>query len=259
MKYGNRMKCAVNETQLNERMRYRPKILEFHLVEGDLIGEGLEKLKKVITRVQQLGIKVYLHHPMRSRAGTQHILSENPAIRTYYEESSRILAKVSRDYNIKTVIHCNYAESEWVEPTYENTLRMKKAIERILAYGREVFLWEDSCKGLFSHQNPYLMDEIVRPLSLPLVQDISHSFIALKGDQELLLKSVQDSSQYVQYYHVVDSMGVNHDGLELGKGRIQWESLKPYITLKDFIYEIALQDHEKSGEMVSSAQYFKSI
>jgi sugar phosphate isomerase/epimerase len=136
---------------------------------------------------------------------------------------------------------------------------MREEIQKIVSFGRNVFLWEDSCSGLFSYQNPYLIKEVIKPLRLDIVVDVSHSFIALRGDNEKLLDVINSVCNYAQYYHIVDSMGEKHDGLELGHGKINWSPLKPYMKNKPHIFEISLDDYNDCSPMIRSYQYFAAL
>lgn len=255
----NRMKCAVNDIQVKDRLTYNPEIIEFHLVLSDIYGEGRKKLEKTIKYIQKQGIKVYLHHPMQIEGSYIHILDPDLKRREGYKEIAKTMVEISKKFGVKTVIHCNYVELKGIEEGYETTIELKEAIEEVLRYGREYLLWEDSAAGLFSYHNPYLIDEVILPLALPLVLDISHTFIALEGDNQKTLEVVERTSHLTEYYHVVDSMGLQHDGLELGVGLVNWQALKPYIEEKDFIFEPVLNDKNSAIEMKRSADYFNSL
>lgn len=255
----NRLKCAVNDIQINDRLLYKPDIIEFHLVEQDLFGDRLENLKYWIDFVQKKGIKVYLHHPMKLNGKFLHILSNDNDLKNFYFQSCKILSELSQTFNLKTVLHCNYNNSEYIEPNLENTKKLKNEIKKILSFGREHFLWEDSISGLFSYSNPHLFKEVIQPLNLPLVQDISHSFVALKGNNEKLFELVKSIFPFVEYYHVVDSLGIEHDSLTLGKGNIIWKPIKSFIIQKDFIFEIGLKNTNDCFEMIKSANFFSKI
>jgi hypothetical protein len=55
-------------------------------------------------------------------------------------------------------------------------------------------------------------------------------------------------------------MGLEHDSLPLGQGRIDWKIVKPFVLGKDFIFEINLSgDHIDCTPMVDSAKYFSNL
>lgn len=252
----NRVKCSLDPIQVEERLRHQPDILEFYLQEDDVFGDKLNHLTNMIDYVQKQGVKVYLHHPIKYRGAYVDILHEEVEYREYYLLSTRILHRICLTYGIKCVLHCYSQDTysaNYMDKTH--TEELKAAIEPILAWGGDVFMWENVITGLFTFHNPYLLDVIVKPLQLPLVHDISHTFIGVQGDNNALAAITKQFDPYVCYLHVVDSLGEKHDGLELGTGRIDWEPLFPYIETKDFIYEVMLEDNEDATPMVRSRDY----
>ncbi|MFP3726995.1 sugar phosphate isomerase/epimerase [Priestia filamentosa] len=255
---GNRLKTGISSLAIEDRLQYNPEIIEFFLNTQSL--EDIEELRSKIRYVKSKGIKVYLHHPAKLNGKYLDILSKDPAMKEYYTWSSKVLAQLCKEEDIRCVIHCHYAGSESSEEiTLEKTLEMKEEISKILEFGREVFLWEDTIEGLFAHTNPYLFEHVIQPLQLDLNLDISHSYIATKGNNEELLSIVKRTAPYVKYLHVVDSLGQEHDGRELGEGSINWLPLKPYIEGKDFVFEILLKDINDCLPMVRSAEYFNGL
>lgn len=255
-----RLKCSTNSEQIKERLSHKPDILELHLTEVDLEGEALLELTRIIEDLQSKNVTVYLHHPMKYKGEALDILHKNQEIREFYFKSCRILSVICRAYHIKCVLHCHYSGTESSNyQSKEKTLEMKKEMEKVLAFTEHVFLWENTIEGLFSYHNPYLMDTIIKPLHLPLVHDISHTFIGVNGNNKKLLEITKQIDPYVKYLHVVDSLGESHDGLELGTGKVQWKPLVPYIQHKPYIYEIALENFLDSSPMNRSAHYLEAL
>ena len=123
------------------------------------------------------------------------------------------------------------------------------------------FLWEDTTQGIFSAENPYLWEEIVQPLDLPLNIDISHSFISLKGNNEALHRHLDRFHSFAKYYHLVDSNGEFHDALPLGLGKIDWPMVKSYVQDTDFIFEVDLKQNNylDCTMMIESAEYYNQL
>ncbi|WP_219621084.1 hypothetical protein [Bacillus sp. UMB0893] len=88
-----------------------------------------------------------------------------------------------------------------------------------------------------------------------MAYDISHAFISFKGDNRLLLEQIEKLDSYIQYFHVVDSKGQQHDGLQLGTGKINWEPILPFLMNRPYIYEINLKDITAAVEMYESHLY----
>jgi hypothetical protein len=255
-----RLKTALIPEQIHNRMTYNPEILELHLIEENLYEP--EKLIKQIQAFKSNGVRVYLHHPSTFNGQYLDIISSSNEMRNFYDWSCEVLASICKQEKIKCIIHCHYLQSESCHFLNQSKrIETRKRIEEILRINDQCFLWEDTIRGIFSAENPYLLSEIVKPLNLPLNIDISHSFIALKGDNDKLRHHLENSHQYAHYYHLVDSMGITHDSLPLGKGRIDWKMVKSYVKETDFIFEIDLKGSKflDCSLMIESARYFNSI
>lgn len=255
---SHRLKCILDPVQLNDRLSYRPDILEIQLLDQDL--RHAERTISMIRTVQEKGVKVYLHHPTKYKDQYLDILHEAPFMRTYYRESSEQIARICQKTHTKCVIHAHYNHtSSSGKKSRRDTREMAREIERILRIDPTCFIWEDTVNGLFSASNPYLIEEIIQPLDLPRVIDLSHSFISWKGDNDRLIQTLEQTAPYAVYFHVVDSMGIEHDSLSLGQGRIDWKRVKPFVGEHDFIFEIGLRDFTDCQEMIESEQYWSTI
>lgn len=249
------MKCSYHPDQLYDRLKYRPEILELHLLEDDLFGEKRKQLESAISMLVSQGIEVYLHHPVKYRGRFLNIIHEQKEDYLFYHLSTMILAEICHTYTVKCVIHPQYLPSNTSVINQENRDRLVNEISRVLSYGKDVFLWENSIYGLFTAENPHWFEDIVQPLNLPLAYDISHAFISFKGDNGLLLEQIQKLAPCIRYFHVVDSEGQKHDGLPLGKGKVDWRPIIPYLETRPYIYEITLADPADAAEMYNSHVY----
>ncbi|WP_067730601.1 TIM barrel protein [Oceanobacillus damuensis] len=255
-----RLKASLDPLQIENRLQYEPEIMELHLVEEDLYHP--ESLVEVVRALKVQGIQVYLHHPMRYKGKFLDIISSSQEIRDFYDWSSWELAAICKQEKIQCVIHCHYANTESSDyMDFRARKEMRQRVEKLLSISEVCFLWEDTIKGIFSAENPYLFSEIIQPLELPLNIDVSHAFIALQGDNERLQQHLEIFHPYANYFHLVDSFGENHDALPLGQGNIDWNMVKHYVGEKDFIFEI---DLKRSGfldctPMMRSVEYFNKI
>jgi sugar phosphate isomerase/epimerase len=249
------LKCSYEPEQLYDRLRYKPDIIELHLHEDDLFKDKRNQLENTISMLLNLGYDVYLHHPTKYNGRYLNIIHEQKEDYLFYHLSTRILAEICLTHSIKCIIHPHYLPSATSSINSENNEKMVNEMNQILTYGKDVFLWENSIHGLFTAENTNWFEEIVKPLHLPLAYDISHAFISFKGDNLLLLEQIKKLDSYIHYFHVVDSEGQKHDGLQLGTGLIQWEPILPFLMNRPYIYEIALKDKTNAVEMYESHLY----
>lgn len=255
-----RLKTSLHPQQIDNRLLYNPEIIELHLKEENLYKP--EEILENIHALKSKGVRVYLHHPTTYKGKYLDIISSDCKMRDFYDWSSKELAAICKKENIKCIIHCHYVRSESSDFGDQAARdETRKRIEEILRINDQCFLWEDSIKGIFSAENPFLLSEIIKPLNLPLNIDISHTFIALKGDNQRLQKNLESFHGFANYFHLVDSMGQSHDALPLGKGNIDWTMVKPYVEKKDFVFEIDLRSSNflDCGLMIESVEYFNRI
>lgn len=254
-----RLKCSIDENQVANRLLYQPEIVELQLVEQDIYRP--DKIYETIQKLKQHHIIPYLHHPSKYKGVYLDILSDDNDNKEFYIYSSKVLSEICRQEKVHCVIHAHYSGtvSSILPRNRENSVRMRHEIEKIMAFEHRYFLWENTIEGLFSHKNEYLLEEIITPLQLPLCFDISHSFISLQGNNDKLAEKLHEFAPLNHYFHVVDSLGQDHDSLCLGKGNVNWNLVKPFIDEKPFIFEIGLPNFNDCTPMMESVQFYNNL
>lgn len=239
------------------------------MLEDDLFGQKRKDLERWIRWMKHQGLNVYIHHPQDINGGLLHINSKESIIGSYFELSTRILVEISEKYDCYTVVHWNYGADKKVQhqeiPVKESysmseiefLVEKTEEIDRHIGKGR--ILWENPSAGIGAYRDDFVLAELIAQTSLSLTFDTSHAFISLKGNNNKLEDTIKLLEHNIAYYHVVDSMGLVHDSLPLGDGRIDFARLKPYIIEKDFIYEIDIKNINDAREAVASHHYFTCL
>jgi len=259
------LKCSTDRDQIEDRLKYRPHLIEIQLFEKDIDSPSL--IVETIKRLKEHDTKVILHHPMKVNGKYLDILSDDLEVYNYYRRSCEILNEICYTQEISCVVHPHYdhcisgtVDTSDIMLLLERSEVMREAIAAIRDITCDRFLWENSPRGVFSGENPYWISDIVQHMNLPLCYDISHAFMSFRGDNIELEKNIISAFPFTLYYHVVDSQGSQiHDALTLGSGRIDWGRLRPYILQRDFIFEIELPDYTDCTPMIQSAKYFESL
>lgn len=251
------LKCAIESSQIQNRLLYNPNRLELQLREKDMYD--LDHVYETVRSLQYKGVQVVLHHPMSVRGHSLDILDENSTVSHFYRWTTRELIELCKQLKIKCVIHAHYAfttSKDINDITIQNTYN---EIEKIHKNDPGVLLWENSCYGVFTNQNEELLNKIIKPLGLNMCFDISHSFISLKGNNQKMQEILKEFSPHIQYFHVVDSKGLSHDALPLGEGHIDWKPILPFLENKPFIFEIGLKDFNNCEPMLQSVQFYNNL
>lgn len=253
------LKSNLGIEYIEDRLQYHPDILEFHLNAKDM--ENKNEIVESIRLVKSKGIQVVLHHPPKLKNGYLDIISKDPEIRDFYDWSTRELIQICKEEQVHLVIHPHYANSNSSNITLENVEELSERIQHFQQLGAGYLWWENTIEGIFSSHNPGWLSSIVRPLQLSLCFDVSHDFLALKGNNEEVMKTLESALPNIEYFHVVDSMGKEHDGLPLGEGRIDWRSIKPFLKNHPYIFEIDLSEsnHKDSRPMYNSWTFLQQL
>lgn len=79
---------------------------------------------------------------------------------------------------------------------------------------------------------------LYKNLKIKICLDTSHSYLACKFLHKNFYKEIEKNKKYIDYIHLSDANSSDGEGLQLGKGEINFKKLKKYIETIDFIPEI---------------------
>lgn len=132
-------------------------------------------------------------------------------------------------------------------------------MDRFARMGQKHIMFENSISPIFFYGDPQ-MDRRIMTHHWRLAFDTSHCFIHEHGSNDRLAASLKRLAPQVVHYHLVDSMGIQHDSLPLGKGRIDWQRVMPLLNSQaSYIYEIAMDDPNDSRPQRESAAYLRRL
>lgn len=264
------LKGSTNTRQIVDRLSQKGiSLYEFHLEDADLFGERFKQLEEWIRIMRRNGIQVMLHHPGNVNGTRLHINGTNSIMAAFYELSTRILVDLCEKYDCYTVIHWNYSMTgacighEVIDEDLPSEEHLRKTLEKCLAIDKAIgkgrIYWENGVMGSGAYRGDYVWAKMVAETDLKLTFDISHAFIAMKGDNAALQETMRLLDANIAYFHVVDSEGVFHDSLPIGKGKIAFQPLLPAIMKRPYIYEITLSDSNDCAEMLDSHRALQNI
>lgn len=262
------LKSSSDPKQLESRLKYHPEVFEFYTSEKDFTSEGLERLKNSIEEVKRLATdKIILHHPMMYNGDFLEVIvpeKEKPELYSFLMKSTNALLQLAWDYNIEVLVHGSYGQQT------QKFLSMYSGIEVARNYlynkldefqelGQEHIMFENSISPLFYFGNKK-EDEFIYNKGYRLAYDTSHALIKLQGNQKLFLESLERLKKHIVHYHLVDTLGKEHDSLVLGKGITNWSKVIPLLNSEaSSIYEIDLEDLNNPREQVESHLYVQSL
>ncbi|MBF7093968.1 sugar phosphate isomerase/epimerase [Streptococcus sp. HF-1907] len=264
MKHLLGLKSSSDSQQLNSRLIYHPDVFEFYTSQKNFSKEGLRRLEEAIQEVQvQATKRIVLHHPMTfENEYLEMVVPEATFPRTYafLQESTEALLDLADSYDTKVLVHGSYELRNPATVDYYGSLEaandyLFRELEKWTRLGKGHIFFENGISPLFSFGEPDY-DKAILEAGFPLAYDVSHAFIHLAGDNAALVQSLETLKPNIQHYHLVDSMGISHDSLPLGQGKIDWKKVYQHLNPSaSSIYEIDLKDVTNPYEQLASHQY----
>ena len=262
------LKGSRDRTQINDRLQYHPTTYEFYTDTTDFTTDGYKELYDAVQYVQSQGVSnIVIHHPMQyGQFHTEIIAPENqfPQLYRFIETSTEQLIRLASDLNVQCLIHGSYAnETKFFIQQYPTVEDAQQAafnrLDRFKSMGGNHIMFENSISPIFSFGTPENEDEIVSH-HYRVAFDTSHCFIYVHGDNARLLASLRHLQPSIVHYHLVDSLGLHHDSLPLGKGKIDWAAVLPLLNQHaTSIYEINLKNNDDCREQLESHHYLTHL
>jgi sugar phosphate isomerase/epimerase len=262
------LKASTAKSQLTDRLKYQPEVFEFFTSETDFTVEGLKKLSAAIELVKNVATdKIILHHPMRYQGEYTELIAPQkvfPELNKFIDRSTNSLLQLAFDFKVQVLLHGSYSRHTqnmidlYPSLTAADTAALKR-LDYFAQLGQQRIMFENSLSPIFYFGNP-AVDQVIYERNYRLAFDTSHCFIKGNGNNTHLLASLEFLKPHIVHYHLVDSMGEKHDSLQLGKGKINWQSILPALNSKATnIYEINLKNQDDCQEQIASHQYLTKI
>lgn len=264
------LKGSDDAVQINDRLQHHPTVYEFFTRSTDFTDDdGYARLKDAIQFVQAHGInQIVLHHPMKFQQHHSEVVVPEkfyPDLYRFIEISTEKLLRLADDLDVQVLIHGGYSgpEVEHMISLYPSVEAARQAVyqrlDRFATAGGDHIMFENSIAPVFAYGDPSQEDEILDH-HYRLAFDTSHCFIELHGDNNGLQKSLHHLAPQVVHYHLVDSLGLTHDSLTLGTGKIDWAKILPQLNPHaTSIYEINLKDQTNCVEQLASHRYLTDL
>ena len=268
MKIQLGLKGSTDSRQIENRLQYHPDVFEFFTDENDFTKEGLRRLRFDLEWIKSEDVKqIVIHQPMRFHGlFTELIAPEDKCRDLYYfiDKSTNDMLQLAFDYDCQVLVHGSYSRQiqQFIDMWDDVNSARAQAYHRMDAFsalGQDHIMFENSISPIFYYgepkENTYIYDKGYR-----LAFDTSHCFIKMHGSNDALLASLKQLQNHIVHYHLVDSMGLTHDSLPLGQGKIAWEQVLPLLNPKaSSIYEIVLKDQLDAVEQLKSHEYLLQL
>ncbi|WP_251545802.1 sugar phosphate isomerase/epimerase family protein [Limosilactobacillus caecicola] len=262
------LKGSRDPQQVNDRLQYHPTTYEFYTDTSDFTTEGYQELYDAVQYIQSKGVQnVVIHHPMAyGKFHTDLVAPEQqfPQLYRFIEKSTEQLIRLATDLNVQCLVHGSYAkETPLFIAHYPSLTAAKdtvfKRLDRFAEMGQDHIMFENSISSIFCYGDEQSEEEILAH-HYRLAFDTSHCFIYSHGSNRQLQASLTNLKPDVVHYHLVDSMGLTHDSLPLGTGKIDWAAALPLLNQNaTSIYEINLKNNDDCREQIQSHHYLMQL
>ncbi|ANK62579.1 xylose isomerase [Loigolactobacillus backii] len=261
------LKASTAASQINDRLQYRPEVFEFFLQASDFTLEGLKQLAAAIDQVKAVTGKIVLHQPMRYQGNYTELIApeeQMPELYRFIQTSTEAMLAIATQKRVQVLLHGSYfRQTPHFIAMYDDFAAAEKAMFGRLDYfakiGGERIMFENSISPLYFYGDP-AMDDKIYAKNYRLAFDTSHCFIKAHGDNAVLMAALDRLHDHIVHYHIVDSMGLTHDSLQVGKGAINWAQVLPRLNPRATnIYEINLADPNDAKEQVASHAYLTAL
>jgi N-acetylneuraminate synthase len=102
---------------------------------------------------------------------------------------------------------------------------------------------------------PEEMTEFCQELGVGMTLDISHAQLYCTAYNQSLHEFVQRSLPYTRHIHFADASGIDSEGLQIGEGVVEWDTLLELLTREDFSWVPEIW----SGHLHNAAGFVEAI
>ena len=240
--YQNILGLKGSIDQIPSRLKYNPKLFEFHLFPEDLI-KNKKKLISAIKSLKKKGIKVFIHMPFLYNNKQIDLGEEHPEGLSIIVE----LAKLCKEQECFAIIH----------PSFDNAVSKEviiKNISYLQPYFSYIFFETSSTKSFFLKEEDVL--EIAKKAKIKnLAIDTAHLYKIYKSNSKVISVITNLQSHYPTYIHFSNSNGES-EGDQLDKGKIVFEKVLPLITKG--VLEIRNKNENDPKETINSFKLLKN-
>ncbi len=252
-------KAHWSDVQLKNRLKLRPKLIEFHLKTGDL-EKYKKKVEQKIDFLAKRGIKVMIHQPFYFN-NMPVCLSDKRLVDNTKICYKQLLEICLRHKNVIGFVIHPY-KAKFSDTVQEDVFIDAMRNLMMLPYFKEKVFVENVYKGFFSKPEGIL--RVAKILKLRnLCFDFAHFYISNKDRKLIKPFIIKIKKEFNLYFHIADSdtklRGPDKelDTLEVGKGELDF---KKYIPLIDRgIVEVKSKNEETAEEAARSYKIIQKL
>ncbi len=236
------LKAADIKKELKQRLKLNPKLVELHLFETDLFS-GIKRLKQTIEYLQKKHITVRLHMPFyyKMRLLSLHKQNIKDEIKVFTK-----LGNLCKKYHIKAIVH-PYQRIKGTRTSKKTRDIIAKNLNKFKKY-YNYFYFENSSKDIYS-KTPDVLYVNKKAQIKNVCIDTCHLYETYRDNNKIEHHIKTMRKYFNTYFHLNDSDLIHHS-LEIGKGKIDFNRILPYVN--QGVTEVKSKDEAHPAEMLRS-------
>ena len=223
----------VRKQDLNDMLKFKPKILEFHFSDSDL------NLELEGNFDQQLIVHCY------------EFFDRKLLDLVSFEETNQIHSKEKTIELIQKAIDKTKILSKQFSGEPKIIDKLDKKNVNFLLENMPPYAWFFGGRW---NANIFLSSEDMiqycKNTGFNICYDLCHSHLFCNKDERSVVKELKNVSKYVDHFHLSDANGVDEEGLQFGEGDLPFDEVLPILNSyekKGFAIEV-WKGHENGGK-----------
>ena len=251
----------TRKRDLNDMLKFNPKILEFHFSDSDLnleleknfeqelIVHCFEYFDRKLLDIVNVEETNQIHSREKSLEYIQKAIDKTILLNEQFQGKTPTIVVHPGGYSINTLTESKIEKMKDMIVDSVNQLDFKNV--NFLLENMPPYAWFFSGRwnsNVFLNSND--MKKYCLETGLNVCYDLCHSHLYCNKNNVSVVDELLEIEQYVEHYHLSDAEGEDGEGLQFGDGDLPFEKIIPILNkFKDKSFAIEVwKGHEQKGK-----------
>ena len=255
-----KLTMKTRKRDLNDMLKFNPKILEFHFSDSDLnlelennfeqelIVHCFEYFDKKLLDIVSLGETNQIHSREKSLEYIQKAIDKTVSLSEQFQGTPTVIVHPG-GYSLNTLTESDIEKMKNMIVDSVNQLDFKKV--NFLLENMPPYAWFFGGRwnsNVFLNSND--MKKYCLETGLNVCYDLCHSHLYCNKNGLSVVDELLAIEKYVEHYHLSDAEGEDGEGLQFGDGDLPFDKVIPILNKfenKSFAIEV-WKGHEQKGK-----------
>ncbi|RZD40861.1 MAG: hypothetical protein CXT78_12180 [Thaumarchaeota archaeon] len=251
----------TRKRDLDDMLKFNPKILEFHFSDSDLnleleknfeqelIVHCFEYFDRKLLDIVSLEETNQVHSREKSLEYIQKAIDKTILLNEQFQGKTPTIVVHPGGYSLNTLTESKIEKMKDIIVDSVNQLDFKNV--NFLLENMPPYAWFFSGRwgcNVFLNSND--MKKYCLETGLNVCYDLCHSHLYCNKNNVSVIDELLEIEQYVEHYHLSDAEGEDGEGLQFGDGDLPFEKVIPILNkFKDKSFAIEVwKGHEQKGK-----------